>query len=451
MFSLKVRAKWLSPSCLLFMPALAVAQTASGPVSVGQMSAERSLGGSPITPELAKLIGEALASYPSIRARESVERASQSEVDAAKWQRFPTPSVSVEAADASKSDINYRGDQTVLTMRLQQPLWAGGRIRNDIRTAQSRVDLSQVMTDEERLQIALSVAQSFGDILVGSLKVRAVEESAALHRKLREQTDRRIAEGASPDSDHTLVESRLQQVLAQKALIEAQRQASRLRLRQLVGRDVGPDEAGAGIVNASFPSQSADALILQAQAVNPGLARFETQIRLARLGVSGAKAQMMPDVYLRLERQYGNFSVSGLPAANRAVVGVTTRFGAGLSSFSAIQASQQRVEGAIMEREVAGRDLEQQIRSDLNLADASAQRIQSLQDVLKASEDIQQSWNRQFLVGRKTWIDVMNAARERLDAELQLADARGSLLVVSWRLALLTKRLSTLVPVNDGQ
>ena len=41
---------------------------------------------------------------------------------------------------------------------------------------------------------------------------------------------------------------------------------------------------------------------------------------------------------------------------------------------------------------------------------------------------------RQYLVGRKSWLDLMNAVRERAQTKVQLADAEGSLVAASRRL-----------------
>jgi adhesin transport system outer membrane protein len=72
-------------------------------------------------------------------------------------------------------------------------------------------------------------------------------------------------------------------------------------------------------------------------------------------------------------------------------------------------------------------------------------RLASLKQAQKASEDIRESWDRQFVTGRKTWLDVMNAAKELAQTELQLAEAQASLIVSSWRIAILTQQLNTLV------
>lgn len=49
------------------------------------------------------------------------------------------------------------------------------------------------------------------------------------------------------------------------------------------------------------------------------------------------------------------------------------------------------------------------------------------------------SYDRQFLAGRKSWLDVMNAAHERAQTESPRADLQSTQVVVTWRLASLTR------------
>src|SRR5688572_13894549 len=70
----------------------------------------------------AELLKQSLQSHPSIQARRSSATAAQFDVDAAEWQRFPTPTV--ESLSRSSSTPNVPNGR----LRVQQPLWTGGRI-----------------------------------------------------------------------------------------------------------------------------------------------------------------------------------------------------------------------------------------------------------------------------------------------------------------------------------
>jgi multidrug efflux pump subunit AcrA (membrane-fusion protein) len=92
---------------------------------------------------LPELMQSSLASHPSVRGQEALSRAAQAGVDSARWQFFPSPSVGVEQVNASRTDISYGfGDKNVSTLRLQQPVWTGGRLTAGLEKAQANDVLS---------------------------------------------------------------------------------------------------------------------------------------------------------------------------------------------------------------------------------------------------------------------------------------------------------------------
>ena len=74
------------------------------------------------------LIVEALASHPAAQSARQQQAAARAGLAGARWQYWPTPSVTVENARVGAADSAYQGDSTVSVLRLQQPLWNGGRL-----------------------------------------------------------------------------------------------------------------------------------------------------------------------------------------------------------------------------------------------------------------------------------------------------------------------------------
>ena len=129
--------------------------------------------------------------------------------------------------------------------------------------------------------------------------------------------------------------------------------------------------------------------------------------------------------------------------------GLSSRFGAGLSSLTNVEAARTQHQAALAEIEVQSRNLAEQVLTDQALALSSARRLQAVQAALNANADVSASYDRQFLAGRKTWIDVMNAARELTQTEMQLADLQASLVAVSWRLAIYTLGIASLIDAQS--
>jgi adhesin transport system outer membrane protein len=73
----------------------------------------------------------------------------------------------------------------------------------------------------------------------------------------------------------------------------------------------------------------------------------------------------------------------------------------------------------------------------------------TLQGSLLSAEAVSQAWSQQFLVGLKSWLDVMNAARELAQVEVQIADVSTEQLLLSWRLSIFARGVDA--TINNGQ
>lgn len=78
---------------------------------------------------LGELVKQAAFNNPAALSRQRAVESAGESVSSARWQFFPNPSISVERASSRNSrDVSYGGDSSVVTLRLQQTLWAGGRL-----------------------------------------------------------------------------------------------------------------------------------------------------------------------------------------------------------------------------------------------------------------------------------------------------------------------------------
>lgn len=396
---------------------------------------------------LEQLINSALATHPAAEGQRALVQSAAASVDSASWQFYPTPSVSIETATASATDRLYQGDNRVATVRLQQPLWTGGRLTAGMDKATAGLVVSQAALEEVRLQLGLRVVQAYGDWLSAYLKTLANEKSLATHVRLREQVKRRLTAGASAESDLTLAVTRLESIAADVTAARALAEVALARLGQLLGSPVDGALLAQAVAAPRDPANvgrtGVQALLEAALGINPTVAKAQAQARVQEAVVGERRADLMPEVYARIERQYGNYNFSNGEPQNRLFIGLTSRFGAGLSTLSNVEAARSQYAAALTEIEAQSRTVSEQVLSDYSLALSVASRMASIHASLKAAEDVSASYDRQFLAGRKSWLDVMNAARELAQTETQLADLQSTQLVVTWRLDAYTRGIDT--------
>jgi len=394
---------------------------------------------------LEPLISAVLSSHPSQRSQALLLQSAQAGLESARWQFYPTPSVSVEQASVSETDPSYQGDSNVKTLSLQQPLWTGGRLTAGLQKAQANVSVNQASMEEVRQQLALRVVQSYGDWMGAYLKLLANEKSMATHVHLQALVKRRIEEGVAPASDLTLAVSRIEALASDTSVVRAQQDIALARLGQLLGHPLVPASlssslAVAHVLNAGMPD-----LLNQALAQYPGLHKAKALAEVQESVIAERQSDLLPDVYLRVDWQYGNYSYRNASPEMRLFVGLKSHLGAGLSGISGIDGAKSQYLSALEDVEAQGRIVSEQVLADYALTASSSGRLNALQASLRAAEEVSRSYDRQFLAGRKTWLDVMNAARELAQTEVQLADVESTQVVVSWRLAIYTQGLTAVL------
>jgi adhesin transport system outer membrane protein len=391
------------------------------------------------SPTLASLVRDALDSHPTTQSQRALVASAAAGVESARWQFYPTPSVSLENATTSGTDPSYQGDNRVATLRLQQPLYTGGRLTAGTEKAQASLDQSQAALEESRLQLSLRVVQAYGEWLSAHLKVQASQKNEDTHNRLLRQVQRRIEEGVSAESDRVLALGRLDAVRAEVTAAQVQGDMALARLGQLLGRPIVGAALTRTVATPRPVSALTAALLEQALGQSAALQKAQSQVRVQEATVVERRADLLPEIYLRAERQYGNFNFANGAPVNRFFVGVSSRLGAGLSGLSNVAAARSQLEAALAEVQVQTRNLIEQVLADHAQFMATERRLASVQASLRSAQSVSESFDRQFLAGRKTWLDVMNAARELAQTEAQIADLLSTQVVVSWRLSFYTQ------------
>lgn len=386
------------------------------------------------------LLTLSFAGNPLLQSQAQLVQATQADIKGANWQFFPTPSVSVEQVNASQQDSSYNSkDGRVLTFRLQQPLWTAGRLSAGVTRAEAAAAAAQAQMEETRQQLALRTVQVWGEWKAGQQKSLALQDSVRTHQRLSALIRRRVEGGVSAVADDVLAQGRLEQTQGDAAAAQAQLASALARLEQLTGKRMANEQMEAYVVRPVEPIGELPELIERAWRNSPTVLKLQAQIKQQQMDVQIRKAQLLPEVYARAEHQQGSFAASGPNSANRFFIGLSASPGAGLSAQSGVDAAMARLQALQAEEESTRRNLIEQISLEHVSVRTQAQRRASLLAGLASTQAMVESWDRQFLAGRKTWVEVMNAARELAQAQTALAEVEAAYVVSSWRLTVLSE------------
>jgi adhesin transport system outer membrane protein len=390
------------------------------------------------TLNLGQLIQLAIDSHPSVRAQLSNEKSAQSGIETAEYHRYPTPQLSYESVKKESADPSYIGSDSVATVRITQPIFTGGQFTAQLDKAKANLQLSQASVRETRRQIAFKVVSAYSDWSSAELKAQSIEKSLAIHQKLLQQAKNRIAQGASPQSDLSLVLGRLDATSGELFSAKLQSELAIQKLIELTGTTLSAPQLKANMTGPIQHTQILEALLANAQMQSPELQKAKAQALISRATVQEKASALKPDIYLRAERQYGNYFSTDTSANTRIFIGVTSKFGPGLSSFTQIDAAKAQEDTSEFEIQSQQRLVRELVMNDVSVIRSLQQRTQAIQGALSASQSVLESFERQFNAGRKTWLDLMTVAKDVAQNEMQLAELRGAELQTSWHLHILT-------------
>ena len=356
----------------------------------------------------------ALASetHPQVNAAEAEVDALEAEVDAARWLRYP--SLSVEALAATEGSSFADEDGLAINAIVEQPLWAGGRVSGEIERARASLRAGNDRIEEAQRNIVLQVTDAYYQYVSSAERYDVLENSLEEHNELLAAIGRRVDQQVSPAADFTLGRSRTAQVELDLVRTGETRDSALVRLRELTGgTDIEPVLPPPGVASTLPPEEVA---LAEALACSPSLHALTNLIDVAEARSDIARSQLWPQVLLQLSQN----EITGA----RAAVVLRAQLGNGLSQLSAIEASDARIARALAEFADTERTLREQLRRDYVLARASEARIEAGVLAVDAAADIIASYQRQFIAGRRSWLDVMNAVRESASARLSESDAR---------------------------
>lgn len=334
------------------------------------------------------------------------------ELRAARFRRFP--SASVEALLATEGSSFADRDGFALNAVLEQPLWSGGRISGEIARADASARVGRGRADEAARDIVLRVISAYYDYVLAAERVAVLEASLAEHVALLGAIGRRVEQEVSPRSDFTLGQSRTAQVELDLASTMESRDSALIRLMELTGGvAVAPELPPPG---GSHTLPAEDMALGDALGCSRGLAALRDLVSVAEAQREIAGASVWPQLLLQVSQN----EITG----TRAAIVLRAQLGPGLSQLRAIDASDARIARAVAEFAERESMLREQLRRDYVLVRAAERRIAAGVLAADAADEIIASYQRQFIAGRRSWLDVMNAVREAASARLSESDAR---------------------------
>lgn len=400
-------------------PALADEQLSLGNKSV--------VGLSSIDEGLVRVFSQVITKNPQVLIKQSELKTAGYELDAADWGRYPTLGL----------DSQLRSGQREAVARIEQPLWTGGKINGQVRLSSAGEKQAKYALVETQLRLMLETADVYFDILRLDSRLTAAEDNVIEHAKLQGLIERRVAAQINPETDLVLASSRMSQAINDKVTLKRQLSDAKVKLENLLGESLKTVSVPAEILSAS---RSLLWLEQKALAFSPTRKRLLAEVDKASAETRLARSQVMPSLVLGYEQRFSNQNDASVDN-NQVYLALNVQTGAGLSSVATVNAAASRRTAVLDSISSHERELKQSIDSEWIKAETFAEQLIPIKSTVAASEEVVASYLRQFRVGKKSWLDVMNAQREKVQSYNLLADTQMPLQLSRLRLLLLTGQI----------
>jgi adhesin transport system outer membrane protein len=371
----------------------------------------------------------AIKTHPLILSAEGQYRAAKSELTASRWSRFPTV-----GASARENSFDEKQDVTTASM----PLWMGGRINADIDLAKSKKDGALSGISEAQQSVMLETIGLFFDYFKSEKKLEIASLNVDEHQRLYEIIERRVEAATSPDVDAMLAQARLQSARSAQIQAASVKDISKASLELTVGRVIdavlvnnNPEPFGISLNEA----------VATGIKVSPRIARIESEIKGFEANIKSAKSALYPQVSLGYEKRFNDPDSSRVDQ-EETFVSVQFQPGAGLAVASSISAAKQRKQSARDSLEAEKRELRRQIKTAWNEYASVSFQLEPSKMLVDATNSVIESYLRQYAVGKKSWLDVLNAQREATQARNTLVDFEVQYLTSIYRLRVLMNEIN---------
>jgi len=379
------------------------------------------------------MISQALRTYPSILSREASKEAAESDVISAKLKFLPSPSISTQM-----NQVTYTGtDPSNLpskTITISQPLYMGGALMAGYKKAGARLSAADYSILETREDVAKRLVTYYVEWLKSWTKIQALEENVKLHEKFVGIINRRFQQGVAASADADLAVSRLEQAKSDLDSQYSLEDNALNSISELVGSPVTRAQLIPRMALPVVVPRRKDG-IEKAISSSVSIQRLKFEAESAQEEATEAKALALPQASFQVQKQIGNPTIPGMKGYD--LYGFVLSYapgGGGLSALASANAAKDRARAALIQVDAAKRDLADRLNSEYNDYEFSKSKRDSLKRSSDLSAEISASYDRQFLVGRKSWLELMNAVRENAQTLVALADAEGSVLGASRRL-----------------
>lgn len=383
---------------------------------------------------LREAINEMLQTHPEVRSNAYNTLGRQEEVKQARSGYLPTLDLS---AGTGVQEIQEPLDDTLhpqlLTLGLRQNIFAGLSTMNEVDRQQARVRSAAYNLQGTSENTALRTTQVYLSVLRQEELVRLAEENRDTHLRIADQIKMRSDSGVASKADSDQVSGRVSLAEANVVVTRTNLVDTHSNYLAVVGHmptDLQKPDPPLAMMPASL-EQAID----EAVKLHPTLKSANADLEARQEQREVAAAPFLPIVDLEVDQNWNeDFDEEG--KEHNLVALVRLRY----NLFHGFRDQARRAETAhlISEAREIRNNTQRQVVESMRLSwmayQAVQDRIKYLEQRVASTTDTAASYTKQFNLGKRTLLDVLDTEAEVIDAKRALVEARYDGLYAQYRI-----------------
>ena len=321
-------------------------------------------------------------------------------------------------------------------LNLSQLVFDGGETENAHENQKARHESQGHRADSVSQDIALEVVRAYLDVIKQQQILALAQQTLATHQDIYDRMDKRARSGVGSDADLDQISSRL--ALAKSNVISqtANLNDAKTNFQRVVGRFPAEGELAVPGTYRKYLPETVETAVDLALENHPLLQSANSDINAVEYLYEQTKSAFYPHFHVEVERDL-NDNIDGIEQqVDDLKVMLRMRYNLfnGRSDEAKRDQFAHLVEKAREIRNNTHRQIEQEVRLAWVAHETVKNQIPVLETYALDAQETKDAYVKQFDLGRRTLLDLLNTENEMISARQQLITAQYDLLFNEFRL-----------------
>ena len=378
---------------------------------------------------LSESVKHTLKTHPDIAAARFQVNAREQEIRQARAGYRPKVDLAAGIGHEDTRTSLTGGREVSLTrressLRLRQMLFDGFATREEVKRQQARTGSSRFATQATVEDIALRTTEVYLNFLRQSDLLTLARTTLSEHQNIHDQMVLRARAGVGSRADLDQISARLAQTQSNMIAVQNNLLDAKTNFYRVTGLLPELSVLSKPAVNAAFPATLAEAQAIALQQ-HPTLLSAGEDVAAARAQYEASKHRFWPRFQLEADKRLDS-DIDGQEGDSEDLV-VALRMTYNLYNGNADSSRRKQaaylVEEAKSIRNNTSRQVVESLRLSWSALEAIRDQIAYLDLNVSAARSTKEAYLKQFNIGRRTLLDLLNTENEVVDAQRSLINA----------------------------